>query len=281
MSADDDKLKPANPPKDGEIDLPLPTDWHPGSSVGGGSTRRVTGTQHAEQSLAAGSPHRNEADPNVYANTFSPSRDEPVSAPTSKAQPEASSKDVITESGAPHVVLSPRPVNPDALLTIKQQSGGRKVCPKCGHPNANLFSCDRCGLVFSRWKPEMERAEYAEVLEPVLLRARVLWREVEIAQTAEARQEAVTAFHDFCEASKAESFASVRYRIWLGSHPDDEAVRKGQQRILSRAQFMLPAQTGPTKNQIGPLGLMMALVITLILTGFLTVFFLNVFGSGQ
>lgn len=245
MSAADDGHKPPAP-GDEEIELPLSTDWKPGPSGNDGGFRRIS-----------------EAAPL------------PCAAPAPDPAPESGGGDPRDSQS---LRLAPRPVNPSPSLTVTRKDVNKKQCPKCGFLNANYFNCDRCGLVFSLWRPEMERAEYAEVPEPVLLRARELWRAVVDAEPGAAREAAVTVFHEYCQNEGAESFAAVRYRIWMGSHPNDEAVRRGQQRIISRAQMMLPQQATRKRQQIGAGGLFLALLVTLVITAILTYFFLDFFG---
>jgi len=176
--------------------------------------------------------------------------------------PPVSGPDKATEAKPPEASLATaKPAGPAAAKADRPA----KLCPKCGWKNRSFVSCDRCGLVFANWRPELAEREYAAVPPEAVARARALWEAIAVAPD---RLAALHAFHDFCIQNRAAAYAAVRYRAWLAQHPEDAAVLLLKEKLVSQAAVMLPEKPAKKeKKSIGPRGLAIAVALFVLLTG--------------
>ncbi len=222
-----------------EVDLPLSSDWTPGRT------------------------HRRETDPIELV----PEKDATEGNASLQKRSDYSALKVTAID-----VDDERPaVEAKAAASVKTAEKSAdtpptKECPKCGYPSRHRHACDRCGLIFAKWRPEMAVQEYRHVPAGVRQRAEQLWDEV---ADSENREQALAAFHDYCMTCGARDFAAVRYRTHLVTHPDDSLVIGYRDKLLKQAALLIPAPGRSSKNgdtSLSRRGVMLALGAAVLLS---------------
>lgn len=148
-----------------------------------------------------------------------------------------------------------------------------KICPKCSFKNTNFFNCDRCGLIFSKWRPDSGSAVLNEIAPGIIDQASLLWREF---SEGEKNAAALENFHKFCINNNASSFAANSYRSWLSDHPDDPEVRELQQKLVNQAMLLL-VRPAKEERAVSNRTLIFALGGAIFLTILFAMFFSNIF----